>query len=118
MLSEFIRRFVGTRRIRPPRRHETASIATALLHMPTPRLARIADNDLGPLVDAAIAQGGGIHQVGLAPSDLEIEGDRFAARCDLILTTSRASLEIRIEGSIDEIGRVEPQTAWLLARAA
>ena len=105
-------------RLRAPEQHEEASITTVLLHMPTPRLARIANDDLSPLIESAISDGGGILQIGLAPSDLEIEGDRFAARCDLRLTTPGSRLEVRIEGSIDSLGMVEPKSATLISRAA
>lgn len=104
--------------LRAPREDEGASITSVLLHIPSPRLAQIADNDLAPLINAAIEQDGGIHQVGLAPKDLEIQDGRFAARCDLWLTTSKARLEIRIEGDIDARGFVETSSATLLAHAA
>lgn len=104
--------------LRAPDRHEAASITTVIIHMPTPRLARIADADLSVLVADAMEAGGGILQVGLAPSDLEIEGDRFAARCDLRLTTPGSRLEIRVEGGIDAMGRVDPTCASLIAKAA
>lgn len=117
-LMDIFRPMLGKRSLRAPEEHETASIATVLLHMPTPTLARIADNDLAPLVGNAIEQGGGIFLIGLAPADLEIEGDRFAARCDLRLTTMASQLEIRVEGAIDACGKVAPNAAVLLARAA
>ena len=101
--------------LRAPSEHEAASITSVLLHIPTPRLAQIADEDLGTLVDAAIDQGGGIHQIGLAPTDLEIQGDRFVARCDLRLSTMRRQIEISFKGAIDERGRVAPEAAILLA---
>lgn len=104
--------------LRTPERDEAASITTAIIHMPAPRLAGIANDDLSRLVRDAIQDDGGILQMGLAPRDLEIEGDRFAARCDLRLTTPGSRLEIRVEGSIDARGMVQPTTACLLARAA
>lgn len=102
--------------MRAPQRHERDSITTAIIHMPAPRLARISNDDLSTLVDEAIINGGGIIQMGLAPSDIEIEGSRFAARCDLRLTTPGSRLEVRFEGAIDPLGRVEPTTAVLIAR--
>lgn len=117
-MMDLFRPEAGTAALRLPEDHETTSIASVLLHIPTPRLAQIADSDLAGMIGRAIEMGGGILQIGLCPSDLEIQGGRFAARCLLRLTTLTSKLEIRFEGGIDDKGRCAPEAAILLAQAA
>ena len=99
--------------LRKPREHEAASITDALLHMPAPLLATISRDDLRTMVVDAIAEGGGIVIIGMAQADLEISGDRFAAHCLLRLSTSKARIDMRVSGSIDDLGRVVPEEAVL-----
>lgn len=105
--------FAGQEQLRAPVAHEQASITTAILHMPTPRMAQIADEHLKAVLTAAIAIGGGILIIGMAPSDLEISGTQFTARCDVRLSTSPERISVMIEGQIDERGRVDPSAACL-----
>lgn len=99
--------------LRKPCEHEAASITDVLLHIPAPLLATISKDDLRTMVVDAIAEGGGIVIVGLAPDDLEISGDRFAAQCLLRLSTSKAHIDMHVSGSIDKLGRVVPEEAVL-----
>lgn len=115
-----LNRFLQTRDMRAPDARETASIISAVNHIPTPALAEIADPSLKGLVRASLDADGvmgmrGILQIGLATADLEIEEDRFRARCDVRLTTPGSRLEVLIEGDIDMLGRVTPRCATLLA---
>lgn len=110
-LARFLR---GGAALRAPAPHEQVSIATAILHMPSPRLAAIAEPGVRDPLETAIAAGGGVLMMGLAPGDLEIANDRFAANCDVRLTT-RTRLQVRIEGAIDAEGRVSPKLAALAA---
>lgn len=100
--------------LRAPVEHEAASMTTAMIHMRTPVLHRIAQGDLRTALETAMADGGGILQMGLAPRDLEIDGPRFQARCDLRLDHDPRDYEIQITGDIDALGRVVPDHASLL----
>ena len=101
--------------LRAPSRIENAWISTTIQRMPSSDLAAIASNDLCELVVEAIRsrKDGGILQIGMAPADVEIHGDRFAVRCDLRLSTPGSKLEVRIEGRFED-GEVTPDTAVLL----
>lgn len=101
--------------LRAPSRIESAWISTTIQRMPSSELASIASNDLCELVVEAIrgSKDGGILQIGMAPSDVEIHGTRFAARCDLRLSTPGSKLEVRIEGRFED-GEVTPDAAVLL----
>ncbi len=102
--------------LRTPNALESARICTTIQRMPSSDLALIAANDLSAMVVEAIRsrKDGGILQIGMAPSDVEIEGERFAARCDLRLSTPGSRLEVRIEGRFGSDGEVVPDGATLL----
>jgi hypothetical protein len=103
----------STSALRAPQDHEATSIVMALRHLQSPVLATISDGELRCMMDEAIADGGGILIIGMAPTDIEIQGDRFAAQCLVRLTASPTRLDVRIEGSVDAIGRVAPDAARL-----
>lgn len=113
-INAFWRLTGGRPKLRAPAPIEQTSITTAILHMPSPNLAQIADDRLKSLLTAAISVGGGVLMIGMAPSDLEISGECFTARCDVRLTNSSQQLSVLIEGDIDNLGRVAPRAASVL----
>lgn len=115
-----LNRFLQAREMRAPDAHETTSILSAVMHIPTPALHMISDPSLKGLIQASLDVDGvvgmrGILQIGVATADLEIEEDVFRARCDVRLTTPGSRLEVLIEGDVDRLGRITPRSATLLA---
>ncbi len=103
--------------LRAPSRYEAFRIIKLLIGMPNALLARIAKNDLKPIVHSALPAGG-ILQIGLGSQDVEISGRHFAARCDLRLVGREGQYEIRVEGRISEEGDPVLSESYLLSRAA
>ncbi len=103
--------------LRAPSRYEAFRIIKMLIGMPNALLARIAKNDLEPIVRGALPVGG-ILQIGLGTQDVEICGRHFAARCDLRLVGRQGQYEIRVEGKISEEGDPVLSESYLLSHAA
>lgn len=113
-IDSFRRLAAGGPQLRLAQPIEQVSISQALMHIPSPRLAQIADDRLKALTTAAIAIGGGILMLGLSPMNVEITGKRFCARCDVRMTNAPEHLTVLIEGVIDDLGDVDPDAAILL----
>lgn len=106
--------------MRAPAMHEDASVRSVVQNLPTPALIAIADDDLADIARHAMDQtegllAGGILQIGMGSTDLEIEEGRFSARCDVRMTTPGSRLEVRFEGAIDHLGRVVVDGAHLIS---